>query len=68
MGPSGVKCANLDRTQDAVISQVRALRLAGFDRFALDRLAVDGLQPAGPELNALLGVLDQLAELFRCWE
>ena len=38
----------------------------GFDRFALDRLAVDGLEPVGAELNRLLGVLDRLATLFRC--
>ena len=45
-----------------------ALRLAGFDRFALDRLAVDGLEPVGNELNRLRGVLDRLATLFRCRE
>ncbi len=45
-----------------------ALRLAGFDRFALDRLAVDGMEPLGSELERLLGVLDRLARLFRCWE
>ena len=43
-----------------------ALRLAGFDRFALDRLAVDGLEPVGNELNRLLAVLNRLATLFRC--
>ena len=32
-----------------------ALRLAGFDRFALDRLAVDGMEPLGSELNRLRG-------------
>ena len=30
-----------------------ALRLAGFDRFALDRLAIEGLEPVGAELNRL---------------
>ena len=46
-----------------------ALRLAGFDRFALDRFAVDGMEPLGSELNRLrFGVLDRLATLFRCWE
>ena len=43
-----------------------ALRLAGFDRFALDRLAVDGMEPLGSEVERLLGVLDRLATLFRC--
>ena len=41
-----------------------ALRLAGFDRFALDRLAVDGLEPVGSELTRLRGVLDR-PTLFR---
>ena len=45
-----------------------AVRLAGFDRFALDRLAVDGMEPVGSELERLLGVLDRLATLFRCWD
>ena len=42
------------------------LRLVGFDRFALDRLAVDGMEPVGSELQRLCGVLDRLATLFRC--
>ena len=42
-----------------------ALRLAGFDRFALDQMAVDGMEPLGSELERLLGVLDRLARLFR---
>ena len=45
-----------------------ALRLAGFDRFAFDRLAVDGVEPLGSELTRLRGVLDRLAMLFRCWD
>ena len=45
-----------------------ALRLAAFDRFALDRLAVDGVEPLGSELTRLRGVLDRLATLFRCRE
>ena len=49
-------------------SHEAALRLAGFDRFALDRLAVDGRQPLGSEVERLRGVLDRLATLFRCWE
>ncbi len=42
--------------------------LAGFDRFALDRLAVDGMEPVGNDLERLLGVLDRLAKLFWCWD
>ncbi len=40
---------------------------AGFDRFALDRLAIDGMEPVGNELERLRGVLDRLAKLFQCW-
>ena len=60
------------RMQDAFPKQhaehEAALRLAGFDRFALDRLAVDGMEPLGSELTRLRGVLDRLATLFRCWD
>ncbi len=45
-----------------------ALRLAGFDRFALDRLAVDGIEPLPSEVARLRGVLDRLATMFRCRE
>ncbi len=43
-----------------------ALRLAGFDWFALDRLAVDGVEPLPSEVARLRGVLNRLATLFRC--
>ncbi len=43
-----------------------ALRLAGFDRFDLDQLVVDDMEPAGSRLERLLGVLDRPAKLFRC--
>ena len=60
------------RMRDALPSEharhEAALRLAGFDRFALDRLAVDGMEPVGSELQRLRGVLDRLATLFRCRE
>ena len=67
------KAANLGfaRMRDAFPKQhadhEAALRLAGFDRFALDRLTVDGLELDGSELTRLRGVLDRLATLFQCW-
>ena len=66
------KSLGFSRMRDALPTEharhQAALRLAGFDRFALDRLAVDGLEPLGSELERLLGVLNRLAKLFRCWD